>query len=221
MKKIVLAIAFTVFSLNCAYAKFGAQLEYGAYEASHNDFSNIDKMSNVVRKSYSDDSNCFGVILFYEHPYGEEKKKRVGAEIGYRKYSDMSMDVLTNAYLQIKSKSAAYSIPISLYYKYQPAKIFAFRFSGGINYIFHSWDTDFNSGLVSNKITNTAIDITASTGFEFYVLKNVSLGLDLGYSWGQLFSNDDVRFDFRRGAESKLFREIGGSSVRISARVYL
>jgi opacity protein-like surface antigen len=224
MKKIVLAALFAVFSLDCAYAKFGAQLEYGVYEASHNDFTNIDKMSNVLQKSYDDGSSCFGAALFYERPYGEEKKKRAGIAIGYRKYSDMSMDVLTNAYLNIKSKSSAYSIPISIYYKYQPVKIFAFRFSGGINYLLHSWDNEFhheNRGVLTNKITETAIDITVGTGFEFYVLKNFSLGLDLGYSWGHIFSNEEITFDFSRGAERELFREIGGSFVRISARVYL
>ena len=205
----------------CAFAKFGVEVQYGAYESSNNDFSNIDKMGNIVKREYNDTSNSAAGFVFYEYMFPEKEKKIFGIKIGYRSYSTMSMDITTDEYIRIKSKSEVYSIPVLVYYKLRPVNIFSFWFGGGADYIVNKWSTDFDSGSIQIYRKQKVIDINLATGCEFYIFKHFSMGLDLVYSFGQMFNNDDLTFNFGYGHKSNLYREIGGEAVRLTARYYI
>jgi len=181
----MVAAAVLAFAAQGAFAYFGAGVTAGSVQTDKSDLDNEMSYFSSVSPSYSgsieDNNSVFGAEAFYE----TSGINRFGVSLGYKGIAANKLNqTIIGQVADIKAN--AKSVPINLYWKYQPEDSkFAFRLGGGADIM--TAKTTINDVGTETEYTQTKLVPHIDAGAEWYFLKNVSLGLNIGCLIGGKF----------------------------------
>jgi opacity protein-like surface antigen len=234
--KLAAALALVVLVSGVSFARFGIELTGGYFDGS----DNYDKIRTTsqwgIYSETTDETNAkFGILFSYELDKVQLGKGILGIKSGYVNYGVSSIDYsIVNTWgaasQQIVKQTIdanSYAIPINVYYKYSLNDKFKFYGGFGISVISTNHEIDYDTsyydgvdyakekGIRSNKSSKTAPNFVL--GAEYVFASRFSLTLDLNYLAGAKVEQNDLEFP----DGTKIYRDLSGISVNLSAKVYL
>jgi opacity protein-like surface antigen len=234
--KLAAVLALVVFVSGSSFARFGIELTGGYFDGSDNFDKVRDSVDWGVYSEKNDEANAkFGILFSYELDKIQLGKGILGIKSGYVNYGVSSIDYTisetwgVNSYqtVNVGIDADSYAIPINVYYKYSLNDKFKFYGGLGISVVstkykyeaedFYYDGLDYEYVRATNSKSFSKIAPNFALGAEYAFASRFSVTLDLNYLAGAKTEHEDFKFP----DGEKLYRDLSGISVNLSAKVYL
>ncbi|WP_428897903.1 Outer membrane protein beta-barrel domain-containing protein [Parelusimicrobium proximum] len=191
MKKLLTMMFAVLLLQSAASAGIFAGVRGGIGESDNN----LDVLfNNNTNYKTSDEKWILGVEAGVEFPgdpfgFSDTKQHFIGFKAAYNTYGKVDgTDYVSNE----DFKNEAYTIPLTLYYKYAPEETGVhFWLGGGITYGNLKWSGDDIDDLKDSKYFGHA-----AAGIEWRIIPLIGVGLDLNYNFDAKIKKDGAYRDF-------------------------
>ena len=227
LKKLFLALSFIAVVVCYAKADFGVSVEGGGVLTGSN---NLDKIEipkpnggsfSLTRDESTGSPGGWLIALFYDVPdaFGLGEKHSVGAKLGYSAYENTS--IYTDLYagspltlaLLYDVKSEIYSIPFTIYYKYDLSGKWKVWAGTGLSFITNKWI--INTVNLSRTNSETKVVPHLATGIEWQFSQLFGLELNLGYQFDAKFKSG-LYFDGK-----EIYNDVSGLLLNLAFKIHI
>lgn len=214
MKKVLLALLAAAVLQPGAFAYFGVGLKAGAGSSTDTDLKNhMDYAKDSAVSSYSGELTTNNLVYGAEMFFETAGEKRFGLSLGINGMGKNEMDVTVDGDNE-KLEADALTVPVTLYWKYQPAnRNWALKLGAGADYM--RAKTTTKDSVATVDYTQSKIVPHVDAGAEWFISKSFSLGFDLAYLFGAKF--DELKGSYN-GVDYQLYTIPQSVGSAIAAR---